>query len=152
MKLQLEEMSKIRNLDLSSSITVQPAPQPTMKNHSMTEKKKRVRDSGGTRNVYESIKNYKKSAHHHNEHHSKNDLQPSVTITIQNPPSTSSATPMPAPVRGAKRKSTEKHEAAKSEKLLKKQAEERKEKELKEKEAAVPEVVLLKMDYHLIYL
>nr|XP_046920711.1 LOW QUALITY PROTEIN: bromodomain adjacent to zinc finger domain protein 2B-like [Dermatophagoides farinae] len=145
MKVHLEELSKIRNLDLSAtSITAVP-PQQTIaqsnqnyssSNHIIPEKKKRVRDSGGTRNVYDSIKGFNtrsKTAavvHHQNNDIKNNELEPSVTITIQNPMVT------PAPIRGTKRKSTERHETARNEKLLKKQQEEleRKQRELKEKE------------------
>lgn len=131
MKVHLEELSKIRNLDLSAtSITAVP-PQQTIaqsnqnnssSNHIIPEKKKRVRDSGGTRNVYDSIKGFNTrsktaSVVHHNDI-KNNELEPSVTITIQNPMVT------PAPIRGTKRKSTERHETARNEKLLKKQQEE----------------------------
>ncbi|XP_075590922.1 uncharacterized protein LOC124500623 [Dermatophagoides farinae] len=144
MKVHLEELSKIRNLDLSAtSITAVP-PQQTIaqsnqnnssSNHIIPEKKKRVRDSGGTRNVYDSIKGFNTRSKtaavvHQNNDIKNNELEPSVTITIQNPMVT------PAPIRGTKRKSTERHETARNEKLLKKQQEEleRKQRELKEKE------------------
>lgn len=132
MKVHLEELSKIRNLDLSAtSITAVP-PQQTIaqsnqnnssSNHIIPEKKKRVRDSGGTRNVYDSIKGFNTRSKtaavvHQNNDIKNNELEPSVTITIQNPMVT------PAPIRGTKRKSTERHETARNEKLLKKQQEE----------------------------
>ncbi|KPM11598.1 toutatis-like protein [Sarcoptes scabiei] len=112
LKLQLEEISKIRNLDL----TVQPSASNSMSNNHVPEKKKRVRDSGGTRNVYDSIRNQKVYRT------SSNECEPSVTITIQNA----------APIRGVKRKSIEKRDV-KQQKALKKQQEERRKKELKEK-------------------
>lgn len=102
LKLQLEEISKIRNLDL----TVQPSASNSMSNNHVPEKKKRVRDSGGTRNVYDSIRNQKVYRT------SSNECEPSVTITIQNA----------APIRGVKRKSIEKRDV-KQQKALKKQQE-----------------------------
>lgn len=128
MKVHLEELSKIRNLDLSAtSITAVPPQQQIGQsnqnsNHAIPEKKKRVRDSGGTRNVYDSIKGFntrsKTAAGHHHNDLKNHELEPSVTITIQNPTIT------PAPIRGTKRKSSERHEMARNEKLLKKQQEE----------------------------
>ncbi|KAH9413836.1 hypothetical protein DERP_009434, partial [Dermatophagoides pteronyssinus] len=152
MKVHLEELSKIRNLDLSStSITAVPPSSHHQQSNQINsnhhhqniapEKKKRVRDSGGTRNVYDSIKGFntrsKTSSVHQqqqNDLHNKNhEFEPSVTITIQNP---QQITPPAASIRGTKRKSTERHEQARNEKLLKKQQEEleRKQRELKEKE------------------
>ncbi|OTF81348.1 toutatis-like protein, partial [Euroglyphus maynei] len=129
MKVHLEELSKIRNLDLSAtSITAVPPQQQIGQsnqnsNHAIPEKKKRVRDSGGTRNVYDSIKGFntrsKTAAGHHHNDLKNHELEPSVTITIQNPTIT------PAPIRGTKRKSSERHEMARNEKLLKKQQEEK---------------------------
>lgn len=105
-KVQLEEINKIRNFCIPS-ISVQ------QNNNVTPEKKKRVRDSGGTRNVYDQIKNFKSSTSGKSSesNHSKNELEPSITITVQNQ----------SIGRGTKRKSSEpsKQELIRNEKIKK---------------------------------
>lgn len=119
MKVQLEEINKFRTMCL---------PSYSNQNNSAPEKKKRVRDSGGTRNVYDQIKNFKSTSLANKSSDNKNDTEPSITITIQSPPTG----------RGTKRKSSEHHrpESTRNEKLLKKLEEEKRlREELEEQEA-----------------
>ena len=80
----------------------------------MPEKKRRVRDSTGSRNIYDSIKNFKSSLNSNKNIFQGNEFEPSITITVQNNSS-----------RGSKRKSLDQSKAdiLKNEKLLKKQEE-----------------------------
>lgn len=77
-KLQLEEINKIRNtFPLNNQATSSLLNGNT--HSSFPEKRRRVRDSGGNaRNIYDSVKGFKNDMSH------MVDLEPSVTITLQN--------------------------------------------------------------------
>lgn len=122
MKAQLEEIRQ-RNFSMPSSSNSQS-------NNVPPEKKRRVRDSSGSRNVYDSVKNFKSPVQQNKTAFDgisgRNDFEPSITITLQNAQSQ----------RGSKRKSLEQNKAdlLRVEKMMKKQEEERIQRELKEKQ------------------
>lgn len=121
MKAQLEEIRQ-RNFSMPSSSNSQS-------NNVPPEKKRRVRDSSGSRNVYDSVKNFKSPVQNKTAFDGisgRNDFEPSITITLQNAQSQ----------RGSKRKNLEqgKAELLRVEKMMKKQEEERIQRELKEKQ------------------
>lgn len=122
MKAQLEEIRQ-RNFSMPSSSNSQS-------NNVPPEKKRRVRDSSGSRNVYDSVKNFKSPVQQNKTAFDgisgRNDFEPSITITLQNAQSQ----------KGFKRKSLEQNKAdlLRVEKMMKKQEEERIQRELKEKQ------------------
>ena len=110
MKTHLEDIRQ-HNFGMASSSNSQS-------NHVLPEKKRRVRDSSGSRNVYDSVKNFKSPVQHKTAFDGlsdRNDFEPQITITPQNAQSQ----------RGSKRKSVEqsKAELLQIERMKKKQEE-----------------------------
>lgn len=102
----------MRNFGIAASTS--SSNQLQAQNHLLPEKKRRVRDSGGSRNVYDGIKNFKGHKNLFDGNLSKNDFEPSITITT-----------VQGSQRGTKRKNHEqsKAELLRAEKMMKKQEE-----------------------------
>ncbi|KAI2810366.1 hypothetical protein BLOT_001527 [Blomia tropicalis] len=128
MKAQLEELNKIRNFGLpSTSSSSATSSSSSNQNNMYPEKKRRVRDSGSTRNIYDNLKMFQQQKPIQQQQQSKNiqPHEPSITITLQNQS------------KGSKRKTLfdqNRAEMIRAEKLLKKQEEERQLRELREKQ------------------